>query len=171
MMEDKTDGIRGVVRHGKGLDRDVTHHKLGASEEEPEILAAGAGIRTLNRIRGKGVAKNRSSKFLAENLDPCGVIDVFMGNKDGVDGRGFYRSSRKAGANLAGTEPAINQQAAGGGLDESAISGAARAEDGHSEHMQINGPGTLGKQSDSEKSGVATRSGSYFLLHSRHRAH
>ncbi len=68
------------------------------------------------------------------------MIDMLVGDEDGVDVRRIDGRRRQPGANLARAQAAIDEQAAGGGLDQGAISGAARAEDGHSEHEAINAP-------------------------------
>jgi len=55
---------------------------------------------------------------------------VLVGDKDGVDAGGIDGGLGEPGANLARAETAIDEKAAGMGLDQGAISRATRAEDG-----------------------------------------
>jgi hypothetical protein len=145
MMQDKTDGVGRVMRHGESLDRDVAHGELRAGEEEPELLAASLAHGALDGIGGKRVAIDRGPELFAKNVEAAGVIAMLVCDEDGVDGRGVDGRRREPGANLARAEAAIDEKAAGGSLDQGAISGAARAEDGHSEHDEINAPKGGGK--------------------------
>jgi len=65
---------------------------------------------------------------------------MLVGDEDGIDGGGIDGSGIEPGADLAGAEAAIDQEAAGRALDEGAIACATRAEDGHSEHEEMNAP-------------------------------
>ncbi len=145
MMKDEADGIGGIMGDGKGLDRDIAHGELRAGEEEAKILAEPFAARALDGIGGEGVAIDGGLEFFAEYIEAAGVIDVLVGDEDGVDGCGIDASGYKAGAHLAGAEAAIDEETALGGLDEGAVAGAAGAEDGHSEHEAINASGVGGK--------------------------
>jgi len=134
VMKDKTDGVGRVVRDRKGLDRDVAHGKLRAGEEQAKLLRAPLVRGTLNGIGGKGVAVNRGVKLIAEDVEPAGVINVLVGDENGADGAGINGSRCQPRANLACAEPAVDKESGRGGLDERTISGASRAEDGHSQH-------------------------------------
>ncbi len=115
-------------------------------------LAEPLAARSLDGLGGRSVAIDRRPEFPAKHVEAAGVIDVLMGNEDGVDGRGLDAGGLQPRANLARAQTAIDEQTAGGSLDQGAISGAARAEDGHSEHDEINAPGDGTRQSESKES-------------------
>jgi hypothetical protein len=111
-MEDEADGIGGVVGNRECLDGDVSHAELRAGEEKAKFLAAIFAAGALDGIGGEGVTIDRGVKFFAEYVEAAGVIDVLVGDKDGVDAGGIDGGIGKPGANLARAEAAIDKKAA-----------------------------------------------------------
>jgi len=140
MMQHVADRVRRIVRHGEGLHHDIADREIRARLEEAKILAALLAAGSPQGIRGEGIAINGGLKFFAEDIEPGGVVDVLVRDKNAVDGGGRDGGRIEPRANLPGTQAAIDQEPAGGGLHQRAIPRAAGAEDGHCEHHKINAP-------------------------------
>ena len=140
VMQDETGGLVGVMRDGECLDGEVADREVGTGKEQAKIFAVVAAARTLDGFGGKGVAEDRGLEFFAKDIKAADMVAVLVRDEDGVDGRGVDGCGGEPAANLPRTEAAIDEKAAGRGLDKGAVSRAARAEDGHSEHEEMNAP-------------------------------
>ena len=76
-------------------------------------------------------------KFPAEHFEAANVIAMFVGEEDAVELRGSDSALFEPHDDLACAQPAIDQEPAMIGRDERAISRAAAAEHGQSEHRWI----------------------------------
>src|SRR5213075_635239 len=88
-------------------------------------------------FRGEPVAINRDMKFPAEHFEPANVIPVLVRQEHAIELRRRDSALLEADDDLSRAQSAIDQNPAMIGRDQSAISCAAAAEHGQSEHARL----------------------------------
>ena len=135
-VKSETDWIDRVMRYRESLDRNIADGKFRAGAEEAPIAMTGERA-AADRFRGERVAIDRDLKFPAEHFEPVDMIAVFVCKQDAIELPGSDAAERQTDHELARAQSAIDQDAAMIGRDERAVSGAAAAEHGQSEHARL----------------------------------
>ena len=122
-----------IVWDGETLDQNIADSEFatGAKDSPVFVLAQAEAPNGLGRLR---VAIDWNGKFSAKHLQTANVVAVLMSKKQPIDLLGSDATLLKTDDDLARAQSAINQNPAVIGGNESAIPGAAAAEDGQTEH-------------------------------------
>jgi len=106
-VEEEADRVGGVVGYAKGFDGHIAKVEGLAGLEESEVEVDGQKAGDL--LAGMAVAVERKVEFAGDVLEPLDVVRVLVGDEDAVEVFRSATDARKALANLAGTEAAVDQ--------------------------------------------------------------
>ena len=135
-MESESNRVYGIMRDREGLHHDIADGKLGAGAENSPVPVAVQGAVTSNCLGGESVAIDRHRKFPAKDLQTTDVIAMFVGEEDAVELVGSETALFQPQNNLARAQPAIHQQLAVIRRNQGAVSRAAAAKHGQTEHAR-----------------------------------
>jgi len=126
--DQKTNGILGVVRNGKGVHQQVADFKARAGVKE---VAGKFGLQLKFKCFFRGtVAINRDVQFGGDADQSLDVVGVFVRNENGSE---IFRHPTDGGeplADLARAEPGVHEDADFIGFDVGAIAAGTAAENG-----------------------------------------
>lgn len=125
--EGEADGFLGVMGDGEGVDLKVAETETGAGLED--LPFGGVVEPGLDGAGGSGVGEDGEFGVLFEGVDAGGVVPVFVGEKNGVDGVEGGAGVVEELAEFAAGEAGIDENARAGGLQHGGIARAATAQD------------------------------------------
>ena len=135
-MKRETHRIDRIVRHRKRLDMDIADRKIRSGPEQPPVSMPRKNA-AADRFRGEGIAVDGNSVFPAEHFEPANVIAMFVREENAIELARGDSALFEPQDELTRAQSTINEQPAMIGRDKRAISGAAAAEHGETEHVRL----------------------------------
>jgi hypothetical protein len=134
-VQSESDRLDRVVRHGKSLHNNVADGKFRPGPEEAPVPMLIEQTVATNGFSRQRVAINRHGKFPAQDFETANMIAVLMREKHAIELLRGNAALLETADELARAQAAIDQNPAMIGRDERAISSAAAAEHGQTEHV------------------------------------
>ena len=130
VLNDKSNGIHGIVRDWKTLDAKILEIEGAAGLHQlPPRFAF--GIQALHdRFLSEGGAEQGNGVFSANDIDPTGVIAVLVAQENAMNRVNAHARGFQARNDLLGAKACIDQDRGVLGGNDGTIAGAAAAEDG-----------------------------------------
>ncbi|MDB6108688.1 MAG: hypothetical protein JWR69_438 [Pedosphaera sp.] len=133
-VQEKTDGIRGVVRDAEGVNDDVADFKAAAGGEDSTIKL---GLELpFDAVLGGTVAVDGNLQLGAEGGESVDMVGVLVGDEDAREAFRRAANGGQALADLTQAEPGIDENAGFGRLQVGTITAGAAAKNrelnGHS---------------------------------------
>jgi hypothetical protein len=123
-IETEADGVDGIVRDAEALHLDIADLETGAGLER---LEDGDGFVPVNGRTGEAreVERRRFLETAREDGKAGDVVGMLVGDEDGVERMEVLTDRGKAFAELAHTEPGVDENARFVGSEEGSVPGAA----------------------------------------------
>ena len=132
-MKGVADRLDGIMRDGKTLDQNIADSEFGTGAKDSPVfvLSQPEATNGFGRLR---IAVNWNGKFPAKHLQSANMVAVLMSEQQSIELLRGDAALLKPDDDLARAQPAVDQNPAMIGGNESAIPGAAAAEHGQAEH-------------------------------------
>ena len=118
-LEQETNGIISIVRHGKGFNPHIAHLESGAGGKNLEIKFRLELL--LDSILGEAIAINRNRNLFAKSAQAIGVVSMLVGKENASEVFGSAANLGQALANLPAAKTSINKQPGAGRFQIRAI--------------------------------------------------
>lgn len=127
-VNQKTDGVLGIVRNGKGVHLQVGDFEARAGFKQ---VAVEFGLQLkFKPLLGGAIAINRNVQFLRDAGEAINMVTVLVGDENGGK---VFRGASDAGEalpDLAWTKPGVHEHAGFCGFEVGAVTGGTAAENG-----------------------------------------
>ena len=134
MLQNKTHGVGGIMRHGEGMNVEVPELKGGSACEEAPFRI---DVASAEAVRRQLVCENRDRFFSAKSFEPARVVHMLVGEQNPCETlRGGIQSDKKR-AKAFRAEARVDQNRGPFRLGKNSVSRAAAGEDGDMDHEPV----------------------------------